>query len=257
MKKETIKEYAILYQYLLRLKEPTYIFLTQIFQHLSPSTWWEEFIEPVLRFERKENFKYLDMSDMLNVFKMNWENIFRYLDNKYFKFKYDNEYKLVNKVHRIRTIVAHANDIDMSPFIFVDCLACLLDYSKLLNTDKNLIHKLEFEWMKYRRILPEKQEKIYKEDMLRTEIMTVLEDKVLLKAVYCETLPIDVKLSNDRTILRFHSMRTLEEIMGFFNGALLSERGRIVEEALHNNGLLGFGDIKDEINGLYNGKGKE
>jgi hypothetical protein len=36
MKKETIREYTILFQYLLLLKEPTYIFLIQIFQHLSP-----------------------------------------------------------------------------------------------------------------------------------------------------------------------------------------------------------------------------
>ncbi len=72
MKKETIRQYTVLYQYLLLLKEPTYIFLIQIFQHLSPSSWWEDYIEPVLRYENKENFKYLDMSDLLNVFKMNW-----------------------------------------------------------------------------------------------------------------------------------------------------------------------------------------
>ena len=254
MKKETIKEYAILYQYLLLLKEPTFVFLIQVFQHLSPSMWWETYIEPVLKYEKKENFKYLDMSDMLNVFKMNWENIFRYLDEKYYKFKYDNEYKLVNKVHRIRTIVAHANDVDMSPFIFVDCLSCFLDYSKLINTNKDLTHKLELEWMKHKRTLPEKQDKPQAEETLRAEIISIIENKVLLKAVNCETLPIDVKLSNDRTILRFHSMRTLDEIMGFFNGALKSERGRIVEEALHKNGLLGFTDIKDEINGIYGGE---
>ena len=254
MKKETIKEYAILYKYLLRLKEPTYIFLIQIFQHLSPSLWWEKYIEPVLKFEKKENFKCLDISDMLNVFKMNWENIFRYLDKDYYKFKYDNEYKLVSKVHRIRTVVAHANDIDMSPFVFVDYLVCLLDYCKLLNTNKTLIQKLELDWMKYRRTLPEKQDKAHEEETLKAEILSVIENKVLLKAVNCETLPIDVKLSNDRTILRFHSMRTLDEIVGFFNGALLSERGRIVEEALHKNGLLGFEDIKDEINEIYNRK---
>ena len=52
MKKETIKEYTILYQYLLQLKEPTYIFLIQILQHLSPSMWWENYIQPVLRDEK-------------------------------------------------------------------------------------------------------------------------------------------------------------------------------------------------------------
>jgi hypothetical protein len=36
MKTEAVREYTILYQYLLLLKEPLYVFLIQIFQHLSP-----------------------------------------------------------------------------------------------------------------------------------------------------------------------------------------------------------------------------
>jgi hypothetical protein len=79
VKKETVREYSILYQYLLILKEPTYIFLIQVLQHLSPSKWWEDFIEPVLHREDKENFKYFDMPDLLNVLKMNWINIFKHL----------------------------------------------------------------------------------------------------------------------------------------------------------------------------------
>jgi predicted RNA-binding protein with PIN domain len=45
-------------------------------------------------------------------------------------------------------------------------------------------------------------------------------------------------------------MRTIE-IMGFFNNAIRSERGMVVQDALHNNGLLSFEDIKDEINLIY------
>jgi hypothetical protein len=48
-------------------------------------------------------------------------------------------------------------------------------------------------------------------------------------------------------------MRTIDEIMGFFNNAMRSERGVVVQDALHNNGLLSFGDIKDEINLVYTG----
>jgi hypothetical protein len=250
MKKETVKQYTILYQYLLLLKEPTYIFLIQIFQHLSPSNWWEEYIEPVLLYESKNNFKYLDMSDLLNVFKMNWERIFKYLDKKYSKYKYDEEYKLVNKVHRIRTIVAHANDIDMSAFIFVDYLSCLLDYSKLIYADETFVQKLELEWMKYQKILPENHSAISNEESLKANILSVIENKVLLKAVNNDSLPADIKLSVDRTTLRLHSMRTVEEIIGFFNNAMRSERGMVVHAALHKEGLLGFEDIKDEINRL-------
>jgi hypothetical protein len=251
VKKETIKEYTILFQYLLLLKEPTYIFLIQIFQHLAPVTWWEDFIEPIIQRENKENFKYLDLSDLLNVFKMNWEKIWRYIDTNYKKYKYDNEYKMVNKVHRIRTIVAHANDIDMSPFIFADSLACLLDYTRLIKADNTIIEKLELDWHKAEISLPKTASVKKNAETLKTNIISIIEDKVLLSAINCETLPPDVKLSVDRTTLRLHSMRTIDEIIGFFNNAMRSERGMVVQDVLHNNGLLSFEDIKDEVNHIY------
>ena len=254
MKKETIKEYTILYQYLLLLKKPTYVFLIQAFQHISPVTWWEDFIEPVLQRENKENFKYLDISDLLNVFKTNWESIFSYLDKNYRKYKYDAEYKLVNKVHQIRTTVAHANEIDMSPRIFVNCLSHLLDFAKLVKAEEQLAHKLEMDWMKYQKNLPMEQDRPSKEGQLKEAVLSVIENKVLLKAISCEELPPDMKLSIDRTLLRLNSMRTLDEIIGFFNGAIRSDRGMIVQETLRKNDLLGFEDIKDEINAIYDKK---
>jgi hypothetical protein len=247
VKKETIKEYTILFQYLLLLKEPTYIFLTQIFQHLSPATWWEDFIEPVLQKESKENFKYLDISDLLNVFKVNWETIFKYLDNQYHKYKYDNEYKIVNRVHKIRTIVAHANDFDMSPVIFVDSLSYLLEYAKIIRSNEPFVQKLEINWMKYKKQLPADLPRADKEEKIRRDILSIIDNKILLKAISCEALRPDIKLSIDRTSLRLHSMRTLDEIICFFNNALRSERGMVVEKALHENKLLTFDDIKDEV----------
>ena len=251
MKRETIKQYTVLYQYLLLLKEPTYIFLIQIFQHLSPSSWWEEYIEPVLRYENKENFKYLDMSDLLNVCKMNWKRIFSFLRKKHYKIEYDDGYKLVNEVHRIRTIIAHANENEMSSFIFVDSLSCLLDYSKLIQADEIIIQKLDLDWRKYRKVLPEKRLKKSDEETLKALILSVIDNKVLLKAVKKDSLPTDIKYSVDRTTLRLHSMRTVEEIIGFFNNAMLSERGIAVHAALKKEGLLGFEDIKEEINKIY------
>jgi hypothetical protein len=252
MKKETIKEYTILYQYLLLLKESLYIFLIQVFQHISPVTWWEDFIEDVLQYENKENFKYLDIADLLNVFKVNWETIFRYLDKNYRKYKYDAEYKMINKVYRIRTIVAHANDADMSPFFFTESLAQLLDFAKLIHTHENLVQKLEQDWIKYTRLLPLEQPAQRKEEKLKEKILSVIEEKVLLKAVNIGGLEPDIKLSIDRTALRLHSMRTVEEIMGFFNNAIYSERGVVVQKAMSERGLSSFEDIKDEVNKIYN-----
>jgi hypothetical protein len=251
MKKETIREYTILFQYLLLLKEPTYIFLIQILQHLSPVTWWEDFIEPILQREDKENFKYLDFSDLLNVFKMNWEKIWSYLDKDYRKYKYNKEYKLVNKVHGIRTIVAHANDIDMSPFVFSGSLACLLEYARLIRVESTIVEKLELDRQKAEKMLPETACVWQSDETLKTRIISLIEDKVLLRAVNHESLPPDIKLSVDRTTLRLHSMRTLEEIMGFFNNAMRSSRGRVVQDVLHDNGLSSFEDIKDEVTLIY------
>lgn len=186
MNKDTIRSYTILFQYLLLLKEPTYVFLVQVFQHISPSTWWEDFITPVLQREEKENFKYLDMADLLNVLKLNWNRIFKYLDEKYYYGKYDNEYKAVSKVHWIRTIVAHANEVDMSPFVLVSSLSALLDYSRLIKADESLVQKLELDWIKYQKALPEKSQKNKKEDELKTKILSVIENKVLLKAINSE-----------------------------------------------------------------------
>jgi hypothetical protein len=114
-------------------------------------------------YENKENFKYLDIADLLNIFKVNWETVFRCLDKKYRKYKYDAEYKAVN----------------------------------------------------------------------------------------IEGLKPDIKLSIDRTTLRLHSMRTVEEIMRFFNNAIHSERVMIVQKVLIEHGLSGFEDIKNEVNKLY------
>jgi hypothetical protein len=252
MKKETIKQYTILYQYLLLLKEPLYIFLIQIFQHLSPITWWEDFIEPVLQREDKENFKCLDIADLLNVFKMNWERVFQYLDKNHQKFKYDGEYKMVNKVHHIRNIVSHANDTDMSSFIFTESIACLIDFAKLIHTKENLIHHLEQDWIKYTRQFPPEKLVQRKGDKLKEKILSVIEEKVLLKAINFDDLEPDIKLSVDRTTLRLRSMRTIEEIVGFFSNAMRSERGLVVEKSLHEHGLYAFEDIKDEIAALYN-----
>lgn len=250
MKAETIHEYTTLYQYLLLLKEPTYRFLIQVFHHLSPLKWWEDYIEPVLKHEKKDNFKYLDVSDLLNVFKMNWDVIFKYLDKKFYKFKYDKEYKLVNKIHKLRTVVAHANDVDMSPYTFVDGLNNLWKFSKLIQADPELTEEIEGDLNNYKTDLPARRKKP-KEETVKLKILGIIEDRVMLKAKSCETLPADVKLSIDRTMLRLHSMRTLDEVHGILNNSLTSERGLEILAALRKEGLLAFEDVIDEINAIY------
>jgi hypothetical protein len=161
---------------------------------------------------------------------------------------------MVNKVHRIRTVVAHANDIDMSPFFFTESLAYLLDFAKLIHARENLVQKLEQDWIKYTRMFSPERSGQLKKDKIKEKILSVIEEKVLLKAVNIDGLEPDIKLSIDRTTLRLHSMRTIEEIMGFFTNAIHSERGMIVQKALNEYGLSSFEDIKNEVNELYNSK---
>jgi hypothetical protein len=142
----------------------------------------------------------------------------------------------------------------MSPFILVDSLSILLDYSKLIQVHSDLSQKLEIDWIKYRQTLPEKKTKTSEDEVLREEVISLIENRVLIQAINCETLKPDIKLSIDRTTLRLHSMRTTEEIIGFFNNAILSERGVIVQDALHKEKLLAFEDIKDEVNKIYEEK---
>jgi hypothetical protein len=182
---------------------------------------------------------------------MNWENIFKYLDKDYRKYKYDREYRIVNKVHRIRTIVAHANDADMSPSVFAESLSDLLKFAKIIKVDETLIRMLEQDSKKSLRNIPREYFLKAKEINIKEKIIAVIEEKVLLPAVNCENLEQEIKTSIDRTTLRLHSMRAIEEIASFFNNAMHSERGIIVQRRLHEQGLLGFEDIKDEINGIY------
>jgi hypothetical protein len=117
---------------------------------------------------------------------MNWEKIFRYLDKDYQRYKHDKEYRLVNKVHQIRTIVAHANETDMSPWIFAESLAALLDFTKLIQARDPLPQKLEQDWMKCSRKLPSEPPPQKKTETLKEKIVSVIEEKVLLRAVNFE-----------------------------------------------------------------------
>jgi len=87
--------------------------------------------------------------------------------------------------------------------------------------------------------------------LFNEDVLSVIDNKVLLKAINSESLPPDIKLSVDRTNLRHQSMRTVEEIIGFLNNAMRGERGITVQNALYKEGLLAFYNIKDEVNMIY------
>jgi len=55
--------------------------------------------------------------------------------------------------------------------------------------------------------------------------------------------PPDIRLSVDRTAMHINNMRTAEEIVGFFSNAMRFERGVVLQDALHDEGLLTLEDI--------------
>jgi len=99
--------------------------------------------------------------------------------------------------------------------------------------------------------LSEKRAAATNNEALREKLIATIENDVLLKAKSCERLPAGIRLSVDRTTMRINSMRTIDEIVGFFSNAIHSERGIVVQDALHREGLSGFEDIKDKINMIY------
>jgi hypothetical protein len=180
MKKQTIVQYTILYQYLLLLKEPLYVFLSIVLQHLSPVTWWEEFILPILNGRSKANFKYLDFADLLNVLQYNWKRINKYLDKDDAVFTYNDNYRMVTRVHDIRTVVAHANDADMSQFVLVDCLSDLLEFAQFIGA-REIAAKLQDDLAKHRARLPAVKPKKPNTAKQKEEILELINARVILR----------------------------------------------------------------------------
>jgi hypothetical protein len=239
--------FTVLYQYLLIIKEPLYVFLAQILQHLSPDRWWEEYISPVLKEKNDKDFRYLDLIDLLNILRKNWAAIYNYLEGDTATYVYNDDYKLTSAILYIRNIVAHAREIQLSPEDFINYLTYLLDFSIFINAKKDLTDKLKKDLQKYKNEIALNKDKPVT-NIRREELISYIEKETLFDAMICESLRPDVKASIVRTIIRIKSMRTVEEIIGFFNGALDSPRGQEVSDELHAHNLKAFVDIKEAIN---------
>jgi hypothetical protein len=242
--------FTVLYQYLLIIKEPLYVFLAQTLQHLSPDSWWENYFTPVLNENNDKDFRYLDLIDLLNVLRKNWTVICNYNDRDDSSYVYDDNYKITGAMLYIRNAVAHAREIQLSDRDFINYLSYILDFAKFIKAKNEVIDRLEKDLKKYRDEIVLKEEKPHI-TIHREELINYIEKETLFDAMICENLRPDVKASIVRTIIRIKSMRTVEEIIGFFNGALNSSRGQEVSEELRAHNLKTFIDIKDDINAKF------
>jgi hypothetical protein len=176
--------------------------------------------------------------------------MYNYIERDDSAYIYNDDYKLTSAILYIRNTVAHAREIQLSPQDFVNYLAYILDFANFINAKSEVISRLENDLKKYRDeiTLKEKEPHIV---IHREELIDYIEKETLFDAMICENLRPDVKASIVRTIIRLKSMRTTEEIIGFFNGALESARGREVSDELHAHNLKAFIDIKDNVNTKY------
>jgi hypothetical protein len=125
----------------------------------------------------------------------------------------------------------------------------MLDFAKLIhivNSDKKLLPVLEHDLKKYEEEYYIKGDDSDK-NIHREKLINFIQREVLSKAIECDALIPEVKASVRRTLMRIKYMRTSDEILGFFKGALKSPRGLEVTNALHSNGLKAFVDLADEI----------
>jgi hypothetical protein len=254
MKKNQILMYKKLYEYLLVLKDPLFVFLSEIVQHLSPGEWWELYIVPILGDKDKQDFRYLDIVDLLKVLQTNWGPIYSRLNNDKSGYVYDSNFALTAQVLQIRHTVAYANEINMSWQIFLKNMAALTEFAKFINAGEEVVDRLESDWIKYKNIAPDYKElrtDTANDQKTRDSIVEDIEKDVLFNAMVSNSLPPDIKGSIVRTMIRLRSMRTSDEVLGFFKGSLKSPRGKEVTEALHECSLIAFADILDKIKEKY------
>jgi hypothetical protein len=142
----------------------------------------------------------------------------------------------------------------MSPYKYIKHLATILDFAQLIMAVDKIIAVVEMELQK------SKQEYTFtvydsETNINREELINFIEKKVLSKAVeQGDILAPSIRESLIRTIIRIKNMKTTDEIIGFFNGALKSPRGQQIRDELHSHGLKSFEDIHDEIIEKYSPK---
>lgn len=222
----------------------------QILQHLSPESWWEEYIAPHIKDRYNKDFKHLDFLDLINILFYNWNTIKRYIKKNYSMPDCDRYYTVIDDMHFIRNFVSHTREAFMSRYKLVNHLSTILDFAQFIHADEKLIVLIEKDLKKYEEEYYLKGDESEK-NINREELIKLIQSEVLSKAIDRDDLPPDIKASVRRTLMRIKYMKTTEEILGFFNGALKSSRGHEVSHVLHTHGLKAFVDLADEINEKY------
>jgi hypothetical protein len=229
------------------LKDPLYIFISQILQHLSPDLWWEKYIVPYIEEKYNKDYKHLDFLDLINILYHNWKPIKGFIKKNYSIPDCDRYFYVISDMHYLRNFVSHTRETNISRYKFMKQLSTILDFAQFIRAGEKIISSLEKEYQKSKQeyTLTGYETEI---NINREELINFIEKNVLSKAVeQGDDLDPSIRESLIRTIIRIKNMKTTDEIISFFNGALKSSRGQMVRDELHAHGLKSFEDIQDEI----------
>lgn len=86
----------------------------------------------------------------------------------------------------------------------------------------------------------------------RDELFDLINEKVLMPAINCDSLNDDIKESVKNTFERLKKKETVKGIFDFFEDALVARRGKQVYEELKKHKLMAFEDILSEVRKIYN-----
>lgn len=86
----------------------------------------------------------------------------------------------------------------------------------------------------------------------RDELFDLINEKVLMPAINCDSLNDDIKESVKNTFERLKKKETVKGIFDFFEDALAARRGKQIYEEFKKHKLTAFEDILSEVRKIYN-----
>ncbi|MGL4987205.1 MAG: hypothetical protein ACRC5H_08745 [Treponemataceae bacterium] len=235
---ESIRILQDTYEKLYVLSAPVVKFLEDHLPAISPQ--WktvcvDDVIESDCKRQNEKNLFDLDIYYLLKIIlnQNNWYSLKGlYPEKNYFFNK--QTYNLLKSVQDIRNKISHPTLTRYTVENYESWSHAIENLAKLFNCSiPNLLAELH--------------------ESEKKKILIIIEEKVIVPALKCEALQQEIKNSVEDTKKRLQNQNTALGIIAFFSDALASNRGKIICDALHENKLLAFEDIKNDIFKIYYG----
>jgi hypothetical protein len=250
MDKKRIGLYTKLFEYLLLLRKPFADFMYKHMKAVYDDNWWNNCVIPNLKQPFKKKLDDLDFYDLLRIFINQWKELYSSITGNNDINANDENYKLLFDILHLRNIVSHANENMIFIYDMHRQLSTLLDFAVFINAYEYIIVDLKNDLSKYTK------EKDTNDERKKEKLLETIITNVLFPAMTCATLPAETKESILRTMVIIQNMKTADEILDFYSGALQSTKGQNVYKTLKEQNLTTFEDIRDKINAIMGNIGK-